>query len=157
MVTTSIEANRIACLVCRVGMRLCALPLSQVIETMRPLPLEPFAGTPQFVKGLSIIRGTAIPVVDAGRLFGEPDTAAERLVTVDVGNRHLALAVDGVIGVQDFAVESLDDLPALVREAAGDIVSAIGVLDGDLLLLMGSARIVPEALIAALGEAGQVL
>jgi purine-binding chemotaxis protein CheW len=41
-----------ASLVCRVATRICALPVGVVIETLRPLPLEPIAGAPAFVTGL---------------------------------------------------------------------------------------------------------
>jgi chemotaxis signal transduction protein len=44
--------------------RLCAVPLSHVIEIMRPLPVEPISSVPSFVQGISIIRGIPTPVVD---------------------------------------------------------------------------------------------
>src|SRR5688572_15607941 len=63
-------ANRAMWLICRVSTRVCALPLDAVVETMRPLVVEPVAGAPGFVSGLSIVRGEPIPVVDAARLLG---------------------------------------------------------------------------------------
>jgi purine-binding chemotaxis protein CheW len=42
-------------LVVRVCARLCVVPLAHVVETMRPLPVERIAGTPSFVRGVSII------------------------------------------------------------------------------------------------------
>ena len=53
-----------ASLVCRVATRICALPVGVVIETLRPLPLEPIAGAPAFVTGPAIIRGEPVPVVE---------------------------------------------------------------------------------------------
>jgi purine-binding chemotaxis protein CheW len=41
----------------RSGGRLCALRLESVRETTRPLPIEPIAGTPPFVLGISVMRG----------------------------------------------------------------------------------------------------
>src|SRR5205809_310773 len=51
----------------------CALPLMHVIETMRPLPIEPMACALSFVRGISIIRGAPTPVVDLGALLGTSD------------------------------------------------------------------------------------
>ncbi|HZE91839.1 MAG TPA: chemotaxis protein CheW, partial [Rhizobacter sp.] len=68
--------------ICRVQGRLCALPLSHVVETMRPLPTETIAGAPDFVCGLAVIRGAPVPVVDLARLLGATDTQARRFVTV---------------------------------------------------------------------------
>lgn len=45
---------------------------------MRPLPVAAVAGAPDFVAGVAIIRGDAVPVVDAARLLtgeGEPFAA----------------------------------------------------------------------------------
>ncbi|MEI9986942.1 MAG: chemotaxis protein CheW [Aliidongia sp.] len=72
-------------LVCRAGGRLCALPLDGVREAMRPLPIDTMAHAPAFVLGLSIIRGTPVPVVDAGLLAGERPVVPGRYVTVEVG------------------------------------------------------------------------
>ena len=56
-------------LVVTVGARACAIPLQHVAETMRPLPIEPVAGTPGFVRGVSVIRGAPTPVVDLRALL----------------------------------------------------------------------------------------
>jgi chemotaxis signal transduction protein len=52
-----------------VGARQCAFPLHLVAETLRPLPIEPVAGTPSFVRGMSVIRGKPTPVVDLKALL----------------------------------------------------------------------------------------
>jgi purine-binding chemotaxis protein CheW len=136
---------------CRVGSRFCALPIEHVAETMRPLPLEPLAEMPAFVLGLSIIRGNATPVVHAGRLLGageaEPPT---RFLTLRVGERPVALAVDAVVGVRDLSTRFLEGLPPLLHEAGAEVVSAIGTLDSELLLLLRSARVIPESVWTAL-------
>jgi purine-binding chemotaxis protein CheW len=56
-------------LVVMVGARACAFPLHHVAETMRPLPIKHVAGTPGFVCGVSVIRGTPTPVVDLKALL----------------------------------------------------------------------------------------
>src|SRR5688572_14194200 len=135
-------------LVCRVRTRLCALPLERVIETLRPLPIEPLSGAPPFVCGVSIIRGEPLPVVDAGLLLGGGQARATRLVTLRLGARAVALAVDAVLGVRAFERSALRELPPLLREAAADTVAALDSLDRELLLLLESGRLVPEAVFA---------
>jgi hypothetical protein len=49
------EPERGASLVCRVATRLCAMPVGAMIETMRPLALEPIAGAPPFIAGLAVL------------------------------------------------------------------------------------------------------
>jgi purine-binding chemotaxis protein CheW len=123
---------------------------------MRPLPVSALAGVPAFVLGLSVIRGSPIPVVDALSLFSGTDERGDstRFVTITSGDRRVALAVDSVIGVRSLHSVSLGDLPPMFRGANADVVAAIGALDADLLLVLRSARIVPESVWANL-DAGR--
>jgi len=143
--------------VCRSSTCLCACPVASVVETMRPLPIEPLAAAPAFVLGVSVIRGVPVPVVDTARLLGAVPTASpQRVVTLKVGARRVGLAVDSVIGMRLIAAAVLDDIPPLLRESRDEVVSAISTLDSELLLVLQGARIVPAALWSAMdAEAGQ--
>jgi purine-binding chemotaxis protein CheW len=132
-------------LVCRVGNRRCALPIEHVIETMRVLPYEPLATAPEFVIGVSIIRGRAVPIVDAGRLLGSTGSRAGRLVTLAVERRVVALAVDEVIGVAPMGSGSVHELPPLLEIATGTVIESLGVLDSELLVVLRESRLVPES------------
>lgn len=131
-------------LLCRAGSSLCALPLGLVVEIMRKLPIELVANTPPYVHGLSIIRGTPTPIVDTALLCSARTAPFHRLVTVSADTRIIALAFDSVLGVR--SIKTDETLPPLLQEAAGDMVSAIGRLDAELLLFLSTARIVPEEL-----------
>jgi purine-binding chemotaxis protein CheW len=139
-------------LLCRVGPRLCGLPLACVAETMRMLAVTPLADTAGCV-GAAIIRGVPIPVVDAGTLFGEPQTSRRRLVTIDVGDRLVALAVDDVLSITAIADDVLRELPPLLRGAAANVVQAIGSLDGEFLVVLEASRLVPDSVLEALSTA----
>ena len=146
------EIGRAAFLLCRAGSSFCALPLDQVAEIMRALPIEAIAGAPRYVCGLSIIRGTPTPIVDVGLLLGDQPTPAARLIAIRVGNRTVALAVDAVLGIRTIA--DAGELPPLLREAS-EAVAAIGTLDSALLFFLRAARIVPEDLLVHLRADGE--
>lgn len=132
-------------LLCRVGTRYCALPLTCVLETMRPLSVEPLAGMPCFVRGVAVIRGAPVAVVDAGALLGPAEGASpRRFVTIRSGDRQVALAVDEVLCVHELPPARLQALPPLVRETSAEVVSALGTLDRELLLILRAAHLVPE-------------
>jgi purine-binding chemotaxis protein CheW len=136
---------------CRVGSVVCALPAEHVSETMRPLPVEPLAGMPPFIAGLAIVRGVPIPVVDLARLLGGSDPLrATRFVTIRIGDRHAAMAVDSVLGVRAVRADALHELPPLLGGAGADAVDAVGTLDANLVLVLRSARIVPPVVWEAL-------
>jgi purine-binding chemotaxis protein CheW len=137
---------------CRAGARLCALPVDRVVETMRPLPVEPLRSAPPFVTGVAVIRGGAVPVVDAGRLLGAAASAATRYVTVRAGARTVAVAVDEVVGVT--AIPESADLPPLIGAISADAVAHLGAVDADLLVVLESSRLVPDEVWAELAARG---
>ena len=141
-------------LICRVLNRLCALPLQHVIETMRPLPVEPLAGVPRPVTGVAIIRGAPVPVVDLAWVLAAEESHPGRFVTVDADGRRVALAVDAVVGVRAIPDGALHDLPPLLRGASVDAIATIGTLDAKLLVVLHSGRLVPEAVWTALESDG---
>jgi purine-binding chemotaxis protein CheW len=137
-------------LLCRVGDRICALPILDVVETMRALPITPLTDPLGPVCGASIIRGVTVPVVDAGALFSETRPSRRRFVTIDLGGRVVALAVDEVLGITDIADDVTQALPPLLREGMPEAVRTIGVRDGEFLLRLETARLVSAAVLDAL-------
>ncbi len=138
--------GRLLALIVQAGMHTCALPIEHVVETMRPLPIEPVANMPLFVLGLSIIRGTPVPVVELSALIGAgPASTGYRCVLLRIENRHVALTVQEVIGIRALDPSLLREWPPLLREAHTDLIAALGTLDQRLLLVLQMARIVPDA------------
>lgn len=144
------EANRTSWLLCRAGGILCALPIEQVVEIMRVLPLDQIAGVPVYVCGVSVIRGAPVPVVDLGRIIGNQTTNPTRLIAVRAAARTIALAVDAVLGVTAIAADASGQLPPLLRDAASDTINAISTLDCDLVIFLRAARLVPEDVLVRL-------
>ena len=133
-----------ALLICRLSDAWCGLPLSRVIETMRPLPLLPFAEAPPWMCGLALIRGEPTPVVDGNRLITGPAQTIRRFVTVRVAGRQAALAVEHVRGILRLDADGWQALPPLLQDAGQEVIRAIGRLDGDLMLFLETARLVPD-------------
>jgi purine-binding chemotaxis protein CheW len=155
--TQDAAGGRASWLVCRAATLLCAIPLEHVIEILRVLPIEAIAGAPPFVRGLSIIRGTAVPVVDTGLLVGDQPTKSGRLVAIRTGSRTVALAAETVLGVWAIGAEAASELPPLLRDAARASIAAIGTLDAELVFFLRAARIVPQELLDRLHPDGATL
>jgi purine-binding chemotaxis protein CheW len=144
------DAVRTSWLLCRAGAVLCALPIDRVVEIMRLLPIEQIAGVPGYVRGLSVIRGAPVPVVDLGLIVGDRTTQSTRLVAVRAGARTIALAVEAVLGINAVTAAERDDLPPLLRDAAIDTIAAIGALDSELIVFLRAARLLPDDVLARL-------
>ncbi len=140
-------------LLCRIGSHIGALPLRDVRETMRPLPIEPLPGMPSFVLGVAIVRGFPAPIVDAVRLLkpaASPSaplisSPAARFVSLKLGERTVVLAVDAVLDIRPLAAGIRADISPLLREAGAEQMAVIGALDARLLFVLEAARLVPES------------
>jgi purine-binding chemotaxis protein CheW len=133
----------------------CAIPLHDVAETMRPLPIEPVPGTPYFVRGVALIRGEPTPVVDLKALLenGENSKTYGRFVSLKLGDRRVAIGVDSVVGLRNVNSARLRDLPPILRNVAADLIEAIGASDDKLLLVLRAARIIPTEVWTTLAAA----
>ena len=131
---------------CRVRDVLAALPVADLIETMRPLSVAPLGQTHPFVLGVAVIRGLPTPVVDPGVLLehgpGAHATPSTRFVTVRTGARVIAVAVDEVLGLRRFASATLHALPRLVADAP--MFGSLAALDDELVVWLRTARLVPD-------------
>lgn len=137
-------------LIVEVQSRICGVPLANVIEIMRPLPIEPLSGAPTFVRGIAIIRGIPTPVIDLGAVLGTPHDAAERFITLRASHRQVALSVSAVLGVRELDTKTIQEVPPLLQEAAKDIVEMIGRLDEKVLMVLRAGWELPDEVWQAL-------
>jgi purine-binding chemotaxis protein CheW len=133
----------VTALVFRAGTLLCALPLDEVIETMRPLETRPLAGTPAFVRGISVLRGVPTPVIDVGRLLTGVSSDVERYVAVGTERGPVALATGTVLGIRDTEAGPAEAHPALLG-GSQRLVAGVATFGAEPLLLLQSMRAVPD-------------
>jgi purine-binding chemotaxis protein CheW len=137
----------------QVGEGLCALPISAVVETMRPATTRPLPGTPSWVSGAAVVRGLPTPVVDlAALLGGAPEGAASRWVIIRCGERPVALAVRSVDGVTTLP-ETTARVP-LLQGAASGAVASLRALDRELLVVLDASLLVTGGVLRAATEGG---
>lgn len=112
---------------------------------MRPLPTEPLAGQPPFVRGVSIIRGRPTPVVDIESLISSSGSSeCTRFVTLRTGGHRVALAVASVAGLKRLKAGDHEQLPPLLRSVGDSVISMLGTLDADLLAVLDASRVLPD-------------
>lgn len=148
-VSASTPAAAITVLVVTANSHFCAIEASSVLETMRPIAVEPVSNAPNFVAGVAVIRGAPTPVIELGKLLGDSPRAGHspgRFVSVQQGERRYALAVDQVVGVRQLERDTLHALPAVSFDSEAALVEAFGFSDAHLLIFLRAARIVPQEL-----------
>lgn len=151
----SIRATEVSpVFVVMVGTRACAIPLHHVAETMRPLPIQSVAGMPNFVRGVSVVRGTPTPVVDLKALLENSENSLSygRFVSLKLEERRVVIGVDSVVGLKHLDSAQLGELPPLLRDVNTDLIESFGTRDAELLLVLRAAHIVPDEVWASLEE-----
>jgi len=106
------------------------------------------AHAPDFVKGVTNLRGVIVPVIDLRLMFGlKPARYDAFTVTIvlQIGHRVMGLVVDEVCDVVALDAARLRPVPALGAIAGGDQLMAIGALDDRLLLLLDIDKLLSRA------------
>jgi purine-binding chemotaxis protein CheW len=117
--------------------------LQHVGEAMRALPIEPIPDMPPCVLGVAMVRGAATPVLDLARLIGAGEGAGRYFVSLRIGERQAALAVDAVVGVASLGADALAQTPPLLAGDGEAAIAAIAVRDTALTLVLRAARLLP--------------
>jgi purine-binding chemotaxis protein CheW len=146
LATPAAKSGALPTLLCRQDAILMAVPIAHVRETMRPLPIEPVPGMPNFVLGVSVVRGAPVPVVDSAILLGlASGRCAGRWVVLRAGARRVVLSVEAIEGIRDLTPEMMGPLPPLLRDAGAEVIAQLGTLDADLLVLLRAGRLLSES------------
>jgi two-component system chemotaxis sensor kinase CheA len=123
-------------LIARVGSETFAVPQSSIREVIEVavsalLQVERNEMTPY--------RGAALPIVRLGRLFGLPETTADRVhvFVVGTGAAALGIAVDRIVGQREIVVRAIAD--SLVR--VDGISGATDLGDGHVVLILDPAML----------------
>jgi purine-binding chemotaxis protein CheW len=141
------EGGRLADrLAVRAGGWTCLLEVGFVLETMRPLPIAPVSGVGAAVRGVSVVRGHPVPIVDLEMLLGgKSTTPPRRLVTVAALGRTMGFLVSEVLGLRSVSLDSAAQDDALVLLPSLETVTErLGVADGALLAVLAPARLIEE-------------
>ena len=112
---------------------MCALPVEQVVEVLRPLPLVGGSGNVRGLIGTAFWRGQVVPVLDFAELLGIPGAPAGmgRAVAMRMLEGCALFVVDEAIGLAQLEPEALTKL-----ELPGGNQRQVGRFD------MGFARLV---------------
>ena len=120
-----------------------ALPLADIAEIMRPLPLQKIGASITGVLGVSRIRGNVVPVIGLANLISQAAPEPARFVSMRSRRRKFALAVDSVIGVYELETTNAQELPALVQAVPG--IQKAAELNHELVFYIEPIHLVPEA------------
>jgi purine-binding chemotaxis protein CheW len=112
---------------------------------------------PNFVEGVTNLRGAVVPVIDLRKRFGlekQDETKNTRIVVVYMDSTKVGMIVDGVSEVLRVPEDSIEPPPPMVTTVNSAFIKGIAKLEGRLVILLDLTRVLSldekESLFAAI-------
>ncbi len=126
-----------------VGFRLAeqeyAFRIEQIQEIVIPDRVTRMPQVPDYVEGVSNLRGTIIPIINLRRLFGmegkEQDDET-RTIVANVGPRTIGCKVDAVSQVIRISPDQIQPAPEIVKSEGAAYIAGFAKLDARLIILL---------------------
>lgn len=121
------------------------VPVDDVQEVIRYQEMTEVPRAPESVSGLINLRGEIVTAVELRHLFSMPPRGAESLPMNLVMHRRLgsvSLLVDEIRDVVEADAATFEARPGTVTGPGRELIKGVYKLDGDLLLLLDTARAV---------------
>lgn len=104
------------------------------MQTITQLP-----HTPNFIEGVTNLRGTVLPVIDLRKRFGlapRPADKNSRIIVVSLDQTELGMIVDGVSEVVTVPSGTVEAAPAIAASMDSAFITGIAKLDPRLVILL---------------------
>mgnify|MGYP001415184946 CR=1 FL=1 len=112
------------------------------IIKMQTITVVPRA--PQFVEGVTNLRGKVLPVIDLRKRFGLPRgevTKDMRIVVVEMGGATVGIVVDGVSEVLRVSEEAIEPPSPIVTTVDSSFIRGIAKVNERLVILLDLGRV----------------
>ena len=100
--------------------------------------------TPTYVKGVTNLRGSVLPVIDLRTRFAlneKEDSRQTRIMIVTLGSVKAGIIVDGVSEVLRISDESIEPLPPMVNSVDSAFLKGIVRLEDRLIILLELSKV----------------
>lgn len=126
-----------------VGFRLAeqeyAFRIEQIQEIVIPDRVTRMPQVPDYIEGVSNLRGTIIPIINLRRLFALPVAERDqetRTIVANVGQRTIGCTVDSVTQVIRITPDQIQSAPEIVKSELASYISGFAKLDQRLIVLL---------------------
>ncbi len=99
---------------------------------------------PEFVEGITNLRGEVLPVIDLRKRFGIPPSAKEgdaRIIIVEIDGQNIGMIVDAVTEVLTLEDDSIEAPSALVIGNSVDFIKGIAKVDDQLVTIIDFGKV----------------
>ncbi len=149
------EAQHREFLVFSLGDEEYAVDILKVQEIRGYESVTRIANAPDFIKGVTNLRGVIVPIVDLRIKFRlehtgyGPETV---VIVVNVGGRVIGMVVDGVTDVMTLTPEQIRPAPEFGVTLSSDFLSGLGSVDDRMLVIVDIEKLLTSGEMALVEE-----
>jgi purine-binding chemotaxis protein CheW len=102
------------------------------------------ANTPEFIKGVTNLRGVIVPIVDLRVKFSQGDVDYDDntvVIVLNLGQRVVGIVVDGVSDVLSLTADQIRPAPAFAVTLSTEYLTGLGALGERMLILVNIEKL----------------
>ncbi|MCL4560665.1 MAG: chemotaxis protein CheW [Chloroflexi bacterium] len=116
------------------------------ILNLQPITQLPHA--PEFIEGVTNLRGSIVPIIDLRKRFGleqTPPTRETRIVVAFLDQIKAGMIVDSVARVMRISDELIEPTPPMVATIDSAYIQGIAKLDGQLIIILDLKKVLDRS------------
>jgi len=132
------------------GSETFGMDIHSIRTLVKPQETFPVPHMPDYLVGLTNLRGEIVPVIDLRTRLGiyqSNDTETTRFVVAEKEEGPICLVVDNVIGIEYFASDTLENPSEVIAGVNTTYLRAIGKSEERLVLLLDLDRVLGEKIL----------
>jgi len=123
------------------------LDIASVESIIKMQPITSMPQAPDFIEGVSNLRGYVLPVIDLRKRFGLPAVEATkdtRIVVVYMGSAKVGMIVDGVSQVLRISGEAVEPPPSMITTVNSAFIKGIAKIEDQLVILLDLEKVLSQ-------------
>jgi purine-binding chemotaxis protein CheW len=120
------------------------LDISAVNSIIKIQPITAVPHAPEFITGVTNLRGAILPIIDLRARFGLPCaeyTRNTRIIVVGVDDFQVGMIVDGVSEVKVISDQQIEPLPSQVLSVSSNFIRSLANLESGVVILLDLRRV----------------
>ena len=121
--------------------------VGQVREILRINQTFPVPGAPDFVLGITNIRGNVVTIIDGRKRFALPSidyTDTTRMIVVEAQDEMVAIVVDSVSDFIDVPESTIDSKPKISMNGDSRFISGVVTSREELIIILNVEKFITE-------------
>lgn len=121
-----------------------AFKVSELEEIIRPQQFTPIPRTPEYLLGVTSLRGKIIPVIDLKKMLfltGKDDIKKQKIIILKGDRGPIGVRVDRIAGVMRLPAQALTESPPHLNESQLKYIEKVAIFNGRFISIINTEEI----------------